>query len=267
MSVNRMFRTCPTSGLVFHEPAEKLMRWNAVAAAVSLLIGGLLAIGVVLTRWQAVHLLPPDLFYQFLTAHGLNMLVFWIIFFEIAVLYFASSTLLRSRIATPGMAWAGFWLMVIGALINNYSVFRGDSSVMFTSYVPMQASQWFYLGLILFAVGALVGVGVFFGTLVVARAERTYEGSIPLVTFGALTAAIIAVFTIASGAIILIPISQLMTATLGAGPLAGRGIDLIIYGAVIMLIAGWRPNGLLSLPWGEWAARFRGRPAARAVKG
>jgi cytochrome c oxidase subunit 1 len=46
---------------------------------------------------------------------------------------------------------------------------------------------------------------VFFGTLVVARDERTYQGSIPLVTFGAVTAAIIAVFTIASGAIILIP--------------------------------------------------------------
>ena len=39
----------------------------------------------------------------------------------------------------------------------------------------------------------------------IAREERTYEGSIPLVTFGALTAAIIAVFTLASGAIILIP--------------------------------------------------------------
>ena len=62
------------------------------------------------------------------------------------------------------------------------------------------------------------------------------------------------------GAIILIPISQLMTATLGAGPLAGRGIDLIIYGAVIMLIAGWRPNGLLSLPWARWAAALC-RPA------
>ncbi len=205
MSVNRMFRTCPSSGLVFHEPAEKLMRWNAVAAVVSLLIGGLLAIGVVLTRWQAVHLLPPDRFYQFLTAHGLNMLVFWIIFFEIAVLYFAASTLLKSRLATPGMAWLGFWLMVLGALVNNYSVFRGDSSVMFTSYAPMGAHPTFYLGLILFAVGALIACFVFFGTLVVAKAERTYYGSVPLVTFGAITAAIIAVFTIAAGAIILIP--------------------------------------------------------------
>jgi branched-chain amino acid transport system permease protein len=69
------------------------------------------------------------------------------------------------------------------------------------------------------------------------------------------------------GAVILIPISQLMTATLGAGALAGRGIDLIIYGAVIMLIAGWRPNGLLSLPWARWTARLLGRAPARPVEG
>jgi cytochrome c oxidase subunit 1 len=205
MAVNRMFRTCPSTGLVFHQPAEKLMRWNAVAAAVCLLIGGILAIGVVLTRWPAVHLLPPDLFYQVLTAHGVNMLVFWIIFFEIAVLYFAGSTLLKCRIATPRIAWLGFWLMVLGVVINNYSVYRGDSSVMFTSYAPMGAHPTFYLGLILFAVGALVACFVFLGTLVVAKAERTYQGSVPLVTFGAITACIIAIFTIAAGAIILIP--------------------------------------------------------------
>jgi len=50
MAVNRMFRTCPASGLVFHEPAEKLMRWNAVAAVVSLLVGGILALGLISAR-------------------------------------------------------------------------------------------------------------------------------------------------------------------------------------------------------------------------
>jgi cytochrome c oxidase subunit 1 len=122
-----------------------------------------------------------------------------------AVLYFASAVLLNCRLATPKIAWLGFVLMVVGAVMANYAVLRGDSSVMFTSYPPMMASPWFYLSLILFAVGALCAVCVFFGTLVIAKAEKTYEGSIPLVTFGALTAAIIAVFTIASGAIILIP--------------------------------------------------------------
>ena len=205
MALNRMFRTCPTTGLKFHEPAEALMKANAVAAVVSLLVGGVLALLVLLTRWPAVHLLPADWFYLVLTGHGVDMLVFWIIFFEMAVLYFCSSTLLNCRLATPKMAWAGFGLMVIGALMNNFAVFKGDSSVMFTSYAPMGAHPTFYLGLILFAVGALIGCFVFLGTLVVGKAEGTYNGSIPLVTFGALTACIIAVFTIAAGAIILIP--------------------------------------------------------------
>ncbi len=199
------FRTCPESGLQFHKPAETLMRVHAVAAVVCLLIGGITALLVTLTRWPAVHLLPADQFYMLLTTHGINMLIFWIIFFEIAVLHFCSSTLLRCRLATPKMGWLGFILMVAGAIINNVSVFSGKSSVMMTSYVPMPAEPMFYLGLILFAVGALIGCFIFLGTLVVAKEEKTYEGSIPLVTFGALTACIIAIFTIAMGAVILIP--------------------------------------------------------------
>jgi cytochrome c oxidase subunit I len=199
------YRTCPRSGLQFEVQAERLMIANAVIAVVALLVGGLLAIGVVLTRWPAVHWLAADTFYMVLTAHGLDMLIFWIIFFEIAVLYFCSSTLLRCRIATPNVAWLALALMLIGAVTNNVAVFQGSSSVMMTSYVPMMAAPSFYLGLILFAVGALIACFVFFGTLVIAKRENTYEGSVPLVTFGAITAAIIAVFTIASGAIILIP--------------------------------------------------------------
>ena len=202
MSVTTTYRTCPRSGLQFENQAEWLMKANAFVAVVWLLFGGILAIGIVLTRWPAVHLLEADTFYMWLTAHGIDMLIFWIIFFEVAVLYFASSTLLRCRIATPKIAWLAFVLMIVGSVMNNVAVFQGASSVMMTSYVPMMAEQHFYLGIILFAVGALIACFVFFGTLVVARREKTYEGSIPLVTFGAMTAAIIAVFTLLSGAII-----------------------------------------------------------------
>jgi cytochrome c oxidase subunit 1 len=199
------FRTCPTTGLKVNLTTEKLIKANAVVAVIFLAVGGLFGLLVALTRWPAVHFLPADWFYLALTAHGLDVLLVWIIFFEMAVLYFASSVLLGSRLAGPRWAWTGFVLMLAGALITNYAVLRGDSSVMFTSYVPMMAHWSFYLGIILFAVGALIGCFVFFGTLVVAKQEKTYEGSVPLVTFGAITAAIIAVFTIASGAIILIP--------------------------------------------------------------
>jgi cytochrome c oxidase subunit 1 len=185
--------------------AETMIKLNAVAAVVFLLVGGLFGLSIALTRWPAVHLLPADWFYLALTAHGLDVLLCWIIFFEMAVLYFASAILLNCRLAAPRWAMAQFALMLLGAALTNIAVLKGSSSVMFTSYPPLQAEPMFYLGLILFAVGALIGCAVFFGTLVIAKDEQTYQGSVPLVTFGAITAGIIAVFTLASGAIILIP--------------------------------------------------------------
>jgi heme/copper-type cytochrome/quinol oxidase subunit 1 len=47
--------------------------------------------------------------------------------------------------------------MVVGSIMANVAIFQGESSVMFTSYVPMMAAPHFYLGIILFAVGALIG--------------------------------------------------------------------------------------------------------------
>ena len=199
------YRTCPDTGFKIDLSADKLIKWNAVTGIVFLLIGGIFGLAVALTRWPAVHLLPADWFYLALTAHGFDVLLVWIIFFEVAVLYFAGAVLLGSRLAAPKVAWLSYWMMLGGALITNIAVLRGDSSVMFTSYVPMKAAPDFYLGIILFAVGVLLACFVFFGTLVIAKQDKTYTGSVPLVVFGATVAAIIAVFTVAAGAIILIP--------------------------------------------------------------
>jgi len=199
------FRTCPDTGFKIDLAADKLIKWNAVTAIVFLLIGGLFGLGVALTRWPAVHLLEADQFYLALTAHGFDVLLVWLIFFEMALLYFTSSILLKTRLALPKLAWVQYILMLGGAVMTNIAVLRGDSTVMFTSYVPMKAAPDFYLGIIIFAVGALLGCVVFFATLYIAKRDKTYEGSMPLVTFGAMTAAIIAVFTVLSGASILIP--------------------------------------------------------------
>ncbi|MDH5589494.1 MAG: cbb3-type cytochrome c oxidase subunit I, partial [Gemmatimonadota bacterium] len=199
------FRTCPTTGLQVHNDADNLIKANAVAATVALLVGGLTAILVLLTRWQAVHLLDAEMFYRVLTIHGMNMLIFFILFFEMAVLYFASAVILNSRVAAPKVGWGAFGLMVLGTLMVEWTMFTGRADVLFTSYVPLRAHPLFYLGVILFAVGALTVVSIFFATLVVAKRERTYTGSVPLVTFGAITAAIIAVITLVHGAAIYIP--------------------------------------------------------------
>ena len=203
--ISTNFRSCPVTGLKVHASAENLVKINAVVAIVCLLIGVLAAIGLVLTRWQAVHLLDPIYYYRFLTAHGVNMLLFFIIFFEMAVLYFAGPILLNCRLPAPKLGWLAFILMFCGAALVDYQIFSGQADVLFTSYPPLKASPNYYLGIILFAVGALIVTILFLATLVVAKKEKTYTGSIPLVTFGALTADIIAIITLVHGAIIYIP--------------------------------------------------------------
>ncbi len=200
-----IFRTCSVTGLKVHSSAEKLIKANAVVAIVFFLVGVLAAIGLVMTRWQAFHLLSAQMYYRFLTAHGLNMLIFFIIFFEMAILYFAGPVLLNCRVPAPKLGWLAFLLMLGGAILVDYTVFTGQADVLFTSYPPLKATPNYYLGIILFAVGALIVSFMFMATLVVAKREKTYEGSVPLVTFGAMTAAIIAIITLLHGALIYIP--------------------------------------------------------------
>ncbi len=202
------FRTCPVTFLKVDIAAEKLIIFNAVAAVVCLLLGGIFALLIGLTRWQAVHLLDPVWFYRLITAHGIDMLVAWIVFFEIAGLYFGSTVMLNARMVYPRVGWAAFALMVAGGLLVNYIVLFGEfneAAIMFTAYVPLEGHPLFYLSYILFAVGALVAVILFFINITVAKREGTYQGSLPLVVFGLATAAILAVYTLISGALTFVP--------------------------------------------------------------
>jgi len=133
------------------------------------------------------------------------MLIFWIIFMEVAILYFACTVPLNSRLASKSMAYIAFALMVAGAVMTNAMIWTGRGDVLMTSYAPLRADPLFYLGIIFFAVGTLVAVGDFFATIYIAKRDRTYNGSVPLVTFGATCAAIIAVLSLLHGAGIYVP--------------------------------------------------------------
>ncbi len=200
-------RVCGTTGLRIHTAAQQLVLTNAATAVVFLLLGGLLGVLMGLTRWPEVGLLAGDAdwYYRILTAHGMNALLYWIIFFEIAGLYFGGAIVLNARLVAPKLAWVGYGLMLAGALLSNVMVFSGEATVMFTAYAPLKANPLFYLGTILFAVGALIGVVLFFATVVVAKAEGRYQGSVPLVTFGLITAAIIALATLLGGVLTFVP--------------------------------------------------------------
>jgi cytochrome c oxidase subunit 1 len=199
------FRICPVTHKKINLQAQSLVKVNAVASIVALLVGATAALLLALTRWQAIHLLPAVWYYRILGVHGMNMLIFFIIFFEMAVLWFVSTALLDARPAAPKYGWFNFGLMLLGSLTVESMQWSGRADVLYTSYPPLKAHPLFYLGIILFAVGALGVVGQFFATLSIAKREKTYVGSMPLVVYGAMAAAIIAVITLLHGAMIYIP--------------------------------------------------------------
>lgn len=198
-------RACDTTGLPVCLDAEKFVKLNGVLAVVFLLIGGIAALLLALTRWPTVHLLSAEWYYRVLTLHGLNMLILWILFMEVAILAFVPTTLLNTRLAWNWGGWVSFGLMLTGALMINGTVLAGKADVLMTSYAPLQGHPLFYLGIILVAVGTLLACANFFATLYIAKRDRTYKGSVPLVVFGATAAAIIAVVTLLHGALVMIP--------------------------------------------------------------
>jgi len=197
--------TCGVTGLAVDERAAKLIRWNAVTAVLWLATGGTLAFFIALTRWPSVHLVSsPEWYYRLVGAHGAAMLIFWILFFEVAGLIFGATVLLGRQLSAPIVGWIAYVMMLIGSVASFYLMMDGSATVMFTAYPPLEASSWFYFFLLVTAVGALVAVIHFLYNIVRARRDGEVR-SLPLFTFGLVAAAILAIFTLGSGAAALIP--------------------------------------------------------------
>ena len=226
MATAATMRRCEITGLSVDRSAERLIMLNAVTAVVYLTIGGVLALLIALTRWQAVHLLAPQRFYEFVSTHGMVMLIFWILFFEVAGLIFASTVLLSTRMIIPWLSWIAYLMMLGGSVIATVLMLSGQATVMFTSYPPLRAeTPWYYAAVLVFAVGAILAVVHFFVNIVAARL-RGDVGSLPLFTFALMGAAIIALWSLLSGALALFPV---FLWTLGVIPEVDPGIYRLLY--------------------------------------
>jgi cytochrome c oxidase subunit 1 len=198
------WRRCEVTGLAIDRTAERVVMVNAVTAVLFLAAGGVMALLIALTRWQAVHLLPADWFYRIVGAHGATMLIFWILFFEVAGLVFGSTILLNAPLMIPTLSWISYGMMLVGALMVEVTALSGHATVMFTAYPPLRATSWFYLGMLLFAVGALLALFHFIINITAAR-MRGQVRTLPLFSFALLAAAILGIWTLLSGAAAIIP--------------------------------------------------------------
>jgi cytochrome c oxidase subunit I len=192
-------RTCNVTGFVIEKQGQQLALAYAVSGVVMLAFGGTLALLIALQR-QGLPI-SDDWWYRLLASHGTTMLLFWLLLFEVAGLYWSSTMLLNAPMRAPRVAWGNFVMMIVGILLAQWAMLSGNATVMFTAYPPLTAHPLYYAGVLLFAIGVLVAVILFFTNLVLAKREGIYTRSLPLVTYGMAAAAIIAVYALATGAV------------------------------------------------------------------
>ncbi|MDX1568110.1 MAG: cbb3-type cytochrome c oxidase subunit I [Longimicrobiales bacterium] len=202
------FRTCGVTGLRIHRTVENLVKVFGLTAVVALIIGGIAAIAVALTRWELVGLLGPEAFYRYLSLHAWNLLVFWMVFMEIAILYVGGAMVLGRKLALPSLAKGG-WVLMFGAAVTvNVAIWITDPPMtqqpLLTSYVPLRSHPLFYAGAALFLLGATVAALPFFATIWKEKREKPGK-ALPLITFGAFATSIIAFEALVGGLATYVP--------------------------------------------------------------
>jgi len=201
------FRECGVTGLRIHESAEDMVKLYGLTAIVALVVGGVLAIAVAMTRWEAVGMLDAGPFYKYLSMHAWNLLIFWMVFMEIAILYVGGPFVLGRRLSLPSLAKVGYGLMLVGAVGVNVAIFltkAPNNAPLLTSYVPLPSSWQFYAFVVVFLLGAVVAALPFFATIWWERQDNPGK-TLPLVAFGAFVTSIIALEALLGGLITYVP--------------------------------------------------------------
>jgi cytochrome c oxidase subunit 1 len=159
----------------------------AVAAfGVASLMGVLQALSVADIQFP---IRSESLYYLSLTAHGVLMALVFTIFFIMGLGYvFAEASL--GRITGRPVAWVAFWVGVTGSVAAAVTILRGQSSVLYTFYPPLQAHPLFYIGATLLVVASWIWGGVIIASFRAWRREHRGE-PVPLPAHGMLATIIL----------------------------------------------------------------------------
>jgi cytochrome c oxidase subunit 1 len=130
-----------------------------------------------------------SLYYISVTAHGVLMALVFTTFFIMGLGYVLAQENL-GRITGHGVGWFAFWLAAIGSIAAAITILRGQSTVLYTFYPPLQAHPLFYIGATLLVVGSWIWGGVMIASYRSWRREHPGE-PIPLPIHGMLATIII----------------------------------------------------------------------------
>ncbi|GAB3060338.1 cbb3-type cytochrome c oxidase subunit I [Virgibacillus ainsalahensis] len=172
---------------VNQEDARLNLTYFSIAFIV-LFIGGTLGLLQGLNRAGLLELPAWMNYYQVLTAHGVLLVLVFTTLFMTGYFYSGVSHTLGGLLPkVRKMGWTALGLMLFGTALVVGTIMQGTASVMYTFYPPMQASPWFYIGLVFLVLGIWVAAaGVF--TNAFSWKKRNRGQHLPLLSFFAVGA-------------------------------------------------------------------------------
>jgi cytochrome c oxidase subunit 1 len=93
-------------------------------------------------------------YYQGLTIHGVLNALVWTTFFIVGFFTFTMSSSLKREAKYPKLHTAALLMMAGGVLVAAVPLLLNLATVLFTFYPPLQASPYFYIGLVMVVVGS-----------------------------------------------------------------------------------------------------------------
>ena len=188
---------------------------------------GLFGLALLLGAWQMLMRSPlsgwlenPEWYYRSLTAHGTVMAYVFPTLIAMGFGYAISESALEQPLIGRRWAWAGFWLVAVGAVTAVVPVALGRASVLYTFYPPLIGNGFYYVGIVLAVVGSWIWVALMSINLRVWK--RANPGKpVPLAMFANVAGSYLWAWTAVGAALELllqiIPVAFGLVSTIDAG--------------------------------------------------
>lgn len=184
-------------------------------------------IALVLGAWQMFIRSPlhtwisnPEWYYRSLTAHGTVMGYVFPTLVAMGFGYAISESSLKQPLIGRRWAWAGFWLILVGAVTAMVPVSLGRASVLYTFYPPLIGSPFYYIGIVLVVVGSWIWVALMSVNLRIWKRDNP-DKPVPLAMFANVAGAYLWAWTAVGAALELLfqilPVALGLKSTIDAG--------------------------------------------------
>ncbi len=144
---------------------------------------------LVLGAWQMFVRSPfnawhfnPEFYYRSVTAHGSAMGYVFPTLIAMGFGYAITEAALEKPLIGVRWAWAGFFLVAVGAVVAMIPVSLGLASVLYTFYPPMVGNPFYYIGVVMVVVGSWIWVALMSINLMVWKRENP-DKPVPLAMF------------------------------------------------------------------------------------